>query len=201
MQVSQEGDTEVRHTIEARRLAKYKAWPGKLTLLGLVILLGIAPQFSQPAAGEAPDFKLVNIDGKDVKLSELLAEGPVILDFWATWCKPCLKAFPGLQEMLDKYEDRGLQVVTISVDGPKSRSRVGPLVRSKKYTFEVLLDTQGRVAQKYNAVALPRTLLISPEGEVVFAAVGYRPSNHEQLENALIPLLPEKAAKNGEPVE
>jgi peroxiredoxin len=161
VQVSQEGDSEVRHTVEdtteVRRLVEYKRWFGRLTVLGIAMLFGIAAQFSQPAAGEAPDFKLVNLDGKDVKLSELLTGGPVILDFWATWCKPCLKAFPGLQEILDKYEDRGLRVVTISVDGPKSRSRVGPLVRSKKYTFEVLLDTQGRIAQKYNAVALPRT--------------------------------------------
>jgi cytochrome c biogenesis protein CcmG/thiol:disulfide interchange protein DsbE len=151
--------------------------------------------------GEAPDFKLPNLEGKDVRLSDLLADGPVVLDFWATWCKPCLKELPGLQDMLDRYRGRGLHVVTVSVDGPRSRLQVRPLIQSRKYTFDVLLDTEGRVAQKYNAVALPRTLLISPRGEIVFATVGYRPSSHEQLEKALISVLPEKAAQDGGAVE
>jgi thiol-disulfide isomerase/thioredoxin len=140
---------------------------------------------------KAPDFTLAN----------LLAGGPVIVDFWATWCKPCIKGFPGLQELFEKYKDRGLSVVAVSVDSPKSRSRVGPFIRSKKYSFEVLLDTQGRVAKKYNAVTIPRAVLISPGGEIACATVGYRPSNHEQMEKSLILLLPEKEDKGGEVIE
>ncbi len=150
---------------------------------------------------KAPDFTLANLEGKDITLSELLAGGPVIVDFWATWCKPCIKGFPGLQELFEKYKDRGLSVVAVSVDSPKSRSRVGPFIRSKKYSFEVLLDTQGRVAKKYNAVTIPRAVLISPGGEIACATVGYRPSNHEQMEKSLILLLPEKETKGGEVIE
>jgi len=154
-------------------------------------------------AGEtkAPDFTLANLEGRNVKLSELLAKGPVIVDFWATWCKPCIKGFPALQALLNKYKGRGLTVVAISVDSPKTRARVGPFIRSKKYTFEILLDTQGRVAKKYNAVTIPRTVLINPEGKIAFATVGYRPSNHEQIEKTLIPLLPEADTEGGDVVE
>lgn len=175
----------------------------RLLVAGLVAGLLILGAASPCLAGEAkaPDFTLANLDGKDVTMSKLLANGPVIVDFWATWCKPCIKGFPGLQELLNKYNDRGLTVLAISVDSPKSRGRVGPFIRSKKYSFEVLLDTEGRVAKKYNAVTIPRTLLISPEGNIAFATVGYRPSNHEQIEKTLIPLLPEADAKGGEAVQ
>jgi cytochrome c biogenesis protein CcmG/thiol:disulfide interchange protein DsbE len=156
---------------------------------------------SPTAAAPAPDFTLPNIDGKDVTLSKILMDGPVIIDFWATWCKPCIKAFPSLQGMYDKYRERGLRVIAVSVDSPRSRAQVGPLIRSKEYTFEVLLDTEGRVARKYNAVALPRTVLLAPDGEIVFATVGYRPSNHERLEEALVPILKTKAGGDGEVAE
>jgi peroxiredoxin len=171
---------------------KALAIPG---LLVLGCMLSVTALAEEPGV---PDFTLVNIQGEEVSLSDLLSAGPVILDFWATWCKPCLKAFPGLQSLLNDYGDRGLSVVTVSVDGPKSRARVAPLIRSKKYTFEVVFDSQGRVARKYGAMSLPRTLLISPEGEIVHATVGYRPSNHADLERLLVPLLAVEPAREGE---
>jgi peroxiredoxin len=169
-------------------------------LIAILSLVALSPAASG-ADGTAPDFKLPDLKGKDVALSDLLEQGPVVVDFWATWCKPCLKAFPGLQEILDRYKDRGLSVVAISVDGPKSRAHVGPLIKSKKFTFEVLLDTQGRVAKKYGAILLPRTVLLDPDGKIIYASTGYRPTNHDKLEAALESILPKQPAKDGEEVE
>jgi len=149
----------------------------------------------------APDFTLANLEGEDVTLSDLLRGGPVILDFWATWCKPCIRAFPGLDALATEYKDRGLTVVAVSVDGPKSRARVAPFMRSKKYNFEVLYDSEGRVAKKYNAMAIPRTVLIRPDSTIAYATVGYRPSNHEEIEKSLIPLLPTAPHEDGDVVE
>jgi cytochrome c biogenesis protein CcmG/thiol:disulfide interchange protein DsbE len=150
---------------------------------------------------KAPDFTLTNLGGKEVTLSEVLREGPVLLDFWATWCKPCVKAFPDLQDLYEKYQERGLRVVAVSVDSPKSQARVAPLIKSKSYTFEVLLDTQGRVATKYQVMALPRTLLITPSGEIVYATVGNRPTSHKELEQAILEILPAEAEGDSGAVE
>jgi peroxiredoxin len=154
-------------------------------------LAGIA----SAADSVAPDFALPNMDGKDVKLSQLLDHGPVIVDFWATWCKPCIKGFPALQQITDKYREQGLTVLAVSVDSPKSRERVAPFIRSQKYTFEVLYDTEGKVSKKYSAVAIPRTVLINSKGEIVLTTTGYRPSNEEQLDAAVRALLPETEAE------
>lgn len=164
---------------------------------GLLALAGP----SLGAESKAPDFSLPNLIGKDVKLSELLSRGPVVLDFWATWCKPCIKGFPALQQIHDKYRAQGLTVLAISVDSPKSRSRVAPFIKSQNYTFEVLLDIEGKVAQKYSAIAVPRTVLISQKGEVVYTTTGYKPTNEELLDKAVGLLLPQKASGEGPVVQ
>ncbi|MGD9141432.1 MAG: TlpA disulfide reductase family protein [bacterium] len=171
-----------------------------LTIIAVMVLILAVPATAGKTMN-APDFTLANLKGKDVTLSDVLREGPVLLDFWATWCKPCVKAFPGLQDLYEKYGDRGLRVVTVSVDSPKSQARVAPLINSKRYTFEVLLDTQGRVAKRYNVMALPRTLLISPTGEIVYATVGNRPTSHKELEKAILEILPEESDDGGGVVE
>lgn len=138
----------------------------------------------------APDFTLPNVEGKAVTLSKLLKDGPVIVDFWATWCKPCIKAFPDLQQVFDKYRDCGLRVVAVSIDGPKSASRVGALITSKGHTFDVVLDTSQDVARKFHVSSVPRTVLINTSGEIVYAATGYRPDNHAELDAAVKGLFP-----------
>jgi len=171
------------------------------SVVGLWFLVFAFVAVSVGTESKAPDFALPNLAGKDVKLTELLAKGPVVIDFWATWCKPCIKGFPALQQIYDKYREKGVTVVAISVDSPKSQSRVSPFIKSQKYTFEVLLDAEGKVAKKYSAVAIPRTVLVSAQGEIVYTSVGYRPTNEAQLEEALQALLPQKASGEGPVVE
>jgi len=125
-----------------------------------------------------------------VTLSELLEDGPVIVDFWATWCKPCIKAFPDLQEIFDKYRGCGLKVLAVSIDGPKSMSRVGSLIKSKGNTFEVLFDPSQKVARKFHVTSVPRTVLVDTNGNITYAVTGYRPKNHAELDAAVGELLP-----------
>ncbi len=167
-----------------------------LLLAAFLVLTGIS--VSMGADKKAPEFTLPNLDGDDVTLSELLEDGPVIVDFWATWCKPCIKAFPDLQEIFDKYRNCGLKVLAISIDGPKSMSRVGALIKSKGNTFEVLLDPGQKVARKFHVTSVPRTVLVNTDGTIAYAVTGYRPKNHEELEAAVARLLPEDCPEDGD---
>ena len=165
-------------------------WAAFLVMAGSVLA---------PAAEKmAPQFALPNLEGKEIALAERLKEGPVIVDFWATWCKPCIKAFPDLQEIFDNYEDCGLSVFAISIDGPRSTSRVGALIKSKGNTFEVLLDPAQKVAKKFHVTSVPRTVLIDTDGSIVWAVTGYRPSNHEELSKAVASLFPDGCDKEPE---
>ncbi|MBD3367631.1 MAG: redoxin domain-containing protein [Candidatus Eisenbacteria bacterium] len=163
-------------------------------VLATVLALGLVFAWTSVSYSDdrvAPDFTLPSITGEDLQLSELLEEGPVIVDFWATWCKPCIKAFPELQSILDNYTHCGLRVVAVSIDGPRSSSKVPSFIKSKGFTFDVVLDPGQKVARKYHVTSVPRTVLVGQNGREIFAYTGYRPSHHRKMEEALEELFPE----------
>jgi peroxiredoxin len=152
------------------------------------------PAAAAPAAtkdlGEAPDFTLLSHDGHPVRLADVLKHGPVILDFWATWCGPCRKALPPLQALYSKYSERGLTVLAISQDDPRSQPQIGAFVRSQKLSFPILLDSDHQVARLYRAASMPTSFLISPEGRVMAFHRGYREGDEKILEEQVLELLP-----------
>jgi len=137
----------------------------------------------------APNFQIKDLDGKRVALSDLLGQGPVLISFWATWCKPCLKELPHLQELYEQHKERGLKVVAISEDAPRSLSKVNSFVKGHRYTFLVLLDDNYSTQRKFNFRALPFTVLLDKEGRMVYKRMGYRPGDEQVLAEKIAPLL------------
>ncbi|MFH0765393.1 MAG: TlpA disulfide reductase family protein [Calditrichota bacterium] len=146
------------------------------------------------AADKAPDFTLPDMDGNKFKLSEKLKQGPVLLDFWATWCKPCTQELPEIERLYKTYADKGLQVTTISLDNPKSKSKVKPFVKGAGYTFGVLYDTNSETRSLFGGNTIPLTMLISQEGMIVYRHLGYNAGDEKELEQAVRLLLKLDAA-------
>ncbi len=144
------------------------------------------------ASDKAHDFTLQNLDGERITLSKELEKGPVLLDFWATWCKPCLKELPHVNEIDKKYSEKGLKVLTITIDNAKGKSRVKPLVKGKKFDFEVLYDTDSEVMKLFGGKYPPLTVLIDQSGEIVYTKFGFSAGDEIKLEEAIIKLFPEK---------
>lgn len=158
-------------------------------LLALWLCLLIA---SSARATEAPDFNLPNLGGERIQLTTLLEKGPVLLDFWATWCKPCIKAMPKLEEIHAKYADRGLTVLGVNEDGPRGQNRIRPFLRGRNITFPIAIDADGSVMKRMQVRALPTTILIAPDREIVLREAGL--SDGKAIIDALDVLLPEKEA-------
>jgi cytochrome c biogenesis protein CcmG, thiol:disulfide interchange protein DsbE len=138
---------------------------------------------------DVKDFSLRDLDGELVKLSDYLGKGPVILDFWSTWCKPCVKVLPKIQEMYDEYSENGLVVLGINQDGPRSLSKVAPFSNLLGLTFPVLLDKDQEVVRKYQVSGFPTTILLDKEGNVVETIRGYRPGDEARLKEKVAELL------------
>ncbi len=160
----------------------------KLILAIAAFLIWASPKVD----GQTPSFSLRNLDGELVSLNDSLGKQPIILDFWATWCKPCLKNLPKLEKIYQDYAELGLVVLAINEDGTRSLSKVEPMVNSLGLTFPVLIDENRDVMRLYRVNGLPTTLVIDRNKEIVFTLRGYRPGDEEALYKKLEALFPEK---------
>ena len=124
----------------------------------------------------APDFTVQTLDGESVTLSDLRGN-PVFLNFWTTWCAPCVAELPDIQEVHEEKSVEGLIVLAINIQ--QGESTVGAFIESNGYSFEVGLDASGAIAQAYEVTSIPATFLIDSEGIIRSKKVGMFTSKAE----------------------
>lgn len=142
------------------------------------------------AADKAGDFKLENLEGKQVKLSDYLGQGLVIVDFWATWCVPCLNGLPKLDELQQKYEN--ITVLAISTDKPRDKSKAITHIKSNHFQFQTLFDTNKIVQKQFNVTNIPRTFIIAPDGTILYDHTGFQRGDEKHYEEVIIKWLEEQ---------
>ncbi len=131
----------------------------------------------------APEFNLNNINGKKVALSDLRGK-VVLLNFWATWCRPCRAEMPSLGNLHTALKDRGFTVIAISVDA--SDRPVKSFVLEKGISFPVLMDKDKEVAfDQYGVFGLPTSFLIDRKGVVVEKFMGERDWTSSDIKNKI----------------
>ncbi len=148
-----------------------------LAVIGITLFLGGCSN-KVGARPPAPDFKLYDIQGKEVSLSEFRGS-PVILDFWATWCPPCRMSIPELVKIQKEYKDKGLVVLGLSLDDPSSTSNTYLMEFQKEYNINYrILRANQRVLVDYFGYenpAIPTMFFVDRKGRIVNKIVGFRP--------------------------
>jgi cytochrome c biogenesis protein CcmG/thiol:disulfide interchange protein DsbE len=126
----------------------------------------------EPAGNPAPSFTLQDLNGKQVSLSDFKGK-VVVLDFWATWCPPCVKEIPHFIELHEQYKDRGFAMVGISLDH-QGISVVKSFAQKYQVNYPILM-TDGRVDKAYGGItSIPTTFVIDSAGNIRQKYVGYR---------------------------
>jgi len=176
----------------ARNAVRSRA-PGSTTLAvaGLVVLSAIGcsgdgePRERLPApipGNPAPSWEGEALDGSTVSLEGLKGE-VVILNVWATWCAPCIREMPGLDELYRTYRDQGLRVLGASVDRSSARRDVLAFADDLDLSFTILLDPDQRVMNRFRTLGVPETFLIDREGIIAHRWIGeFDPMDPEVLE-------------------
>ena len=133
------------------------------------------------------DIKLLN--GKTTNIYKLLESGPLLMDFWATWCKPCKQVMKHLNEFHNDYKDQGFQVLMINQDTPRSLGKVKAYINSKDYDFLVSIDPNQQIAKKLNGQIMPNLLLIKKDGTIQWRHQGYMPGEEKEIKQKIEELL------------
>ena len=140
----------------------------------IVIVLLIPSVFSQ--SPETAKYKMLpKIDIKDVSgnpfnTSKITNDGkPIVISFWATWCKPCIKELTAMADVYSEWqEETGVRIYAVSIDDARSSSQVKPLVNGKNWDYIVLLDPNGDFKRAMNVGPIPHTFVINGKGEIVW---------------------------------
>lgn len=151
-----------------------------LSFLGMVAMAQNAPL--------PTGITIKTLDGKTVQSSVIQNDGkPIILSFWATWCKPCNSELDAIKEVYEEWqEETGVKLVAISIDDARSSARVKPWVDGKDWPYEVYLDPNKDLARAMNVGAdVPYAFIIDGKGEIVWQHKGYQPGSEEELIEAV----------------
>jgi peroxiredoxin len=151
---------------------------------------GSASEASGLVGQKAPNFTVAPVHGSKGKVSMVELRGKVVLvDFWATYCEPCKKSFPKLQELHSKYDGSGLKIVGISEDEPDDKGKIGAFANAYGAKFTLAWDEDKAIAQSYKPETMPSSFLIDKKGVVRFAHVGYHDGDAALLDKEIQELL------------
>lgn len=115
-------------------------------------------------------------------------EGKVVyLDFWASWCAPCRRSFPWMNEMKRKYGDDGLVIIGVNVDAEPELAEA--FLKETPADFRIVHDPEGKLASRFELLGMPNSFMIDREGNVVAKHVGFRSDSPEKYEQQLRELL------------
>lgn len=140
---------------------------GTISLGGSNTADGAAPLARLEEGSLANDFTLDNLKGEKIRLSDLRGK-PVVLNYWATWCVPCIEEMP----MFQAYSERYPNFMMIGVNQAESLELVSPFIERMGLTYPILLDLNSKVSQAYKVFLLPTTFFIDEEGMIRFRHYG-----------------------------
>ena len=176
--------------VEYRFYLNQKKSPMKYALILLFCCTSFTI-FAQDKKNNLPEVKLKTIEGKTISSSGFYNGGkPMVISFWATWCKPCVKELMAIHEQYEKWqEETGVKLIAISIDDSRNASKVGPFINSKGWEFDVYLDENSDFRRAMNVANVPHTFLIDGKGNIVWQHNNYLPGDENELLNQIKALV------------
>lgn len=150
----------------------------------LVVLLLIGTiSLGVHAQKKLPKVDIKTLQGKTVSSETIVNnEKPVVISFWATWCKPCLVEMEAISENFEDWiEEKDFQFIAVSTDDSRSSSRVKSLVAGKGWPFEFYLDANQEFKRALNINTVPFLIIINTKGEIIYEHSGYTPGDEYEM--------------------
>lgn len=158
-----------------------KTMKKNLILSVITLLLFSVTSFAQKRS--LPNVTVKNLKGKQVNIQSVENDGkPIVISFWATWCKPCKKELNTIAEVYEDWQDEtGVKLIAVSIDDSRSLSKVKPYVNASGWEYEILLDTNKELSRALGVTSVPHTFLIDGKGNIVWEHRGYIDGDENEL--------------------
>jgi cytochrome c biogenesis protein CcmG/thiol:disulfide interchange protein DsbE len=161
----------------------------KLTLLVLVLFLAVSLNAQDEVKGRTlPRIDIKTLNGEIFNTSEIANDGkPMIISFFALWCKPCLKELSAISDVYEDWqEETGVKMVAISIDDARSMPNVAPFVNGNDWDFEFYCDPNGDMKRAMGVNMIPHVFLLNGKGEIVYQHTSYAEGSEEDLYDLII---------------
>ncbi|MDP2324650.1 MAG: TlpA disulfide reductase family protein [Gammaproteobacteria bacterium] len=156
----------------------------------LAAALSIAPALAGEATGPAAEFTLPSRTGELVSLSGLRGQ-VVLINFWATWCGPCRREMPLLEQIQKKYTPLGFTMLGVNVE--EDTTMMSAFLKDVPVSFPILLDPANGVSKLYNVSAMPSTVIVDRKGNIRYIHQGYQPGDESRYQDMIRQLIRERA--------
>lgn len=149
----------------------------------LTLIMGCLFYGGVQAQKKLPDVTIKSLNGENISSKEFSNNGkPIIISFWATWCKPCLNELSAFNdEFEDWHDETEVKIIAVSIDDSRASSRVKSLVSGKDWSFEVYLDQNQDLKRALNIVNVPYTIILNGDGEIVWEHTGYNLGSEDEV--------------------
>jgi cytochrome c biogenesis protein CcmG, thiol:disulfide interchange protein DsbE len=154
-------------------------------LLGIGLVASSA-SFALGPGDAAPALRLASASGQSVELDKLRGK-VVYVDFWASWCGPCKRSFPWMNDMLAKYRAQGLEIVAVNVD--RKREDAERFLAAAPAQFTVVYDASGSAPAAWQVKAMPTSYLIDANGTIALVESGFRDERKGEVEDRIRAVL------------
>ncbi len=136
-----------------------------------------------------PDLKVRLLNGSSTTLHQLSQNGPLLIDFWATWCVPCKKVMKYLNQYHEDYANDNFKVLMINTDTPRSLGKVRGFIKSQDYSFNVGMDPNKVLSKKLNGMIMPTLILVDKGGVIKWRHQGYVAGEEIEIEKQIKQIL------------
>ena len=163
-------------------------------ILSIVLIHNFCFAQEIQADKKLPSVDIKNFEGKTINTTTFSNDGkPIILSFWATWCRPCLKELSAINDVYDDWKkETGVKLIAISIDDSKTVRNVAPLVNGKEWNYEFYLDENGDFKRAMSVNMVPQTFILNGNGEIVMQFTAFGEGGESKLIDAVRKIIADK---------
>lgn len=155
----------------------------KISILSIVLVFILTVSSQSQTNKTLPKIKVKDLKGNIIDFSTIRnGDNPMIVDFWATWCQPCIKELNNIHKVYEDWQkETGVKLIAVSIDDARTTKKVAPFIAGRGWKYEFYLDENSELKRAMGVINPPHTFVVNSRGEIVWEHSGYADGGEEEI--------------------